>query len=655
MTNLVTSRLGRASALRHSVLGMAVAAALALPQLAVAAEFDTGNEDLSIRWDNTLRANWVKRASGQDKAFLGNVNYDDGDRNFGNGASFLRLDLLSEFDFVWRKELGFRVSAAGWYDGGYTSLDNHSVATQNHLTAGLPTLGLPRFTERYAKGPSGEFLDAFAFARFNIGDAPVNIKLGQTTVFWGESLLFNGAINSIAYSQNPIDVWKGLSTPGAESKELFRPRVGLNVQSTVTDTLSVAAQYFFNWQSFSNQAWRYPESGSYLSPGDPYVWGADSQIVGPNPGLALNPAGPKYSRLWHNRKADITPDENSNNYGLAVRWTPDWAGGTIGAYYRKTYDMQPQAVATPGLAPSVPKGACVAIGGVSLLPAAAPPTLSGPCIINQKATTVSDLAKYGKIGEYNLAFGDKIDIYALSYSRQIAGISMGAELSYRQNMPLLSEAVQVLPGPLVNPLAGQIATTDVPKHGTPGALGDTMHGLVNLLGVIGKTPVFDTASWATELTWSTWTSVTQNEAVFKGRGNAKPGKWTTYDLIDAPDKNYFGLAVNFTPTWFQVLPGVDFYAPLSWSGGISGNSAVTAGGQDGAGSFGVGVAADIHSKYRFDLKYVGFYGQNSKCPRNANSLPKATFCPADSVDVFNGLNATIADRDFVSLTFKTTF
>ena len=28
----------------------------------------------------------------------------------------------------------------------------------------------------------------FAFAKFNVGEAPVNIKLGQTTVYWGEGL-----------------------------------------------------------------------------------------------------------------------------------------------------------------------------------------------------------------------------------------------------------------------------------------------------------------------------------------------------------------------------------------------------------------------------------------------------------------------------------
>jgi len=212
-------------------------------------------------------------------------------------------------------------------------------------------------------------------------------------------------------------------------------------------------------------------------------------------------------------------------------------------------------------------------------------------------------------------------------------------------MPLLSDAVQVMPAPLVNRALGQITTAEVPEHGTPGTLGDTMHGVLNALGVIGETPVFDTASWATELTWMTWLEVNQNEAVFKGRKG--------YDQVDAVDKNYFGLAINFTPTWFQVLPGVDFLAPLSWSQGISGNSAMTAGGQDGSGSFGVGLAADIYSKYRFDLKYVGFYGDNSKCPRVGMANPAT--CVNGAVDLFNGTNSVIADRDFVSLTFKTTF
>ena len=146
----------------------------------------------------------------------------------------------------------------------------------------------------------------------------------------------------------------------------------------------------------------------------------------------------------------------------------------------------------------------------------------------------------------------------------------------------------------------------------------------------------------------TWLDVSQNEAVFRGRKG--------YDQIDAVDKNFFGLGVNFTPTWFQVLPGMDVLMPLSWSQGISGNSAVSAGGQEDAGTFGIGIAADVYQKYRIDLKYVGFYGDYSTCPRpNVTSQPGSCAGNAGSADIYNGLNATISDRDFVSLTFKMTF
>jgi hypothetical protein len=651
MSMKLTGLSQRRNAPGNRARSVAVAVALALPVTAGAFEFDTGNEQLSIRFDNTVRFNVMSRVADEDEAMLANWNTDDGARNFPQGSVFTRLDLLTEFDFVWKRSTGFRVSAASWWDAGYDALDNGSVATSNNLENGLPVLGLDDHTKRYAEGPSGEFLDAFAFARFDVGGAPVNLKVGQTTVFWGESLLFNGAIHGVSYSQNPIDVWKGLATPGAEAKELFRPRVGFNVQSTVTDTLSIAAQYFFNWQSFDNQAWRYPESGSYLTINDALLYGGDSYIVGRNPFAASVAGAPAFLRAW--RGQDIEPEENSGNYGLAVRWSPQWLDGTVGAYYRRTYDMQPQLMLTPGLIPglALPPDQCTAVGG-SPLP-------GNNCIVNKQATTAQDLLAKGRLGEYNVSYGEDIDIFGLSLSKQVAGISLGAELSYRQGMPLLSEPVQVLPDWMFaakKAPAGAIAVSEVPRHGTPGAAGDTMHGLVNVLGLVGDTPVFDAATWSTELTWMTWLDVTQNEAVFKGRGNDKNGRWAAYQLIDAVDKNYFGLAVNITPTWYQVLPGMDLLAPLSWSQGISGNSAVSAGGQEDAGSFGIGIAADFYQKYRFDLKYVGFYGDYSTCPRaNVAAQPGNCSLNNGSVDVYNGTNAIISDRDFISLTFKTTF
>ena len=658
MSKLVTSPVRRGVALRNSVLGMAVATALALPQVAAAYEFDIGGDDLTFRWDNTLRLNIANRVAGQNKDMLANPNYDDGNRNFDTGSIWTRFDVYSEMDMVWKPSwgmLGARVSAAGWWDPGYQSLDNTSVSTQNTLSGGLPTLGLSDYSKRYAEGPSGEFMDWFVFSQFNVGDAPVNVKVGQTTVYWGESLLLGGAVHGISYSQNPIDVWKGLATPGAEVKELFRPRLGFNVNSQVTDHLNVALQYFFNWQQFSNQAYRYPESGTFLSLQDSVVWGADSTIAAANPLYGALPGAQPWLRLWQGKA--ITPDENSGNYGLAVRWDPDWADATFGFYYRRTYDMQPQLVAKPGIATqALPPATCVAAGGIPL-----GATNPAPCALsyNPSAVTPAEFVQYGKYGEYDLAFGSDIDMFGLSLSKNIGGMSLGAELNYRMDMPLLSDPVYAVPQALID--AGQappgsVSLDRLPKNDTPGAKGDTLHGVLNLLGIMGES-IWDTASWSTELTWMTWLDVTQNEAVFKGR-SAKPGQWAAYKYIDAVDKNFFGLAFNFTPTWFQVAPGVDLLAPISWSQGISGNSAITAGGQDGAGSFGLGIALDFNQRYRMDLKYVGFYGDYSKCKNEPVAIcapPNGQPYNGNAVSVFNGTNAIVSDRDFIALTFKTTF
>ena len=346
MSKLVTSPVRRGNALRNSVLGMAVATALALPQVAAAYDFDLGSENLSFRWDNTLRVNLQDRSSGQNKDMMANPNYDDGDRNFNVGSVFTRFDIYSEADLVWKPSwgtLGARVSAAGWWDPGYQSLDNSSLQTENNLKGGVPAFGLSDYADRYAEGPSGEFMDWFLFSSFTVGNAPINVKAGQTTVYYGEALF--AAAHAIAYSQNPVDVWKSLNTPGAELKELYRPRVGFNINSQVTDNLNVAAQYFFNWQQFSNQAWRYPESGTYLTLQDGYLWGGDSIITGRNPLLRLSrrPGG-RWARLCNYAPVpgsptaarsstpacgagkDITPDENSGNYGIARALGPRVGG-----------------------------------------------------------------------------------------------------------------------------------------------------------------------------------------------------------------------------------------------------------------------------------------------------------------------------------------
>ena len=169
---------------RRRANALAIAALFAASSAVQAFDIDTGNPDVQMRWDNTLRYNLGARAQSQDSNIIGSPNYDDGDRNFNKGSLVTnRFDVLSEFDFVYKRQMGFRVSAAGWYDNAYNHLDNTNTATANTLVNGFPVAGvLSDYTKRYAKGPSGEILDAFGFVNFDVADMPVNIKAGQHTV-----------------------------------------------------------------------------------------------------------------------------------------------------------------------------------------------------------------------------------------------------------------------------------------------------------------------------------------------------------------------------------------------------------------------------------------------------------------------------------------
>ncbi|WP_342246364.1 DUF1302 domain-containing protein [Pseudomonas sp. OTU5201] len=525
-----------------------------------AMEIPTGNEDWQVRWDNTPRYTLTRRVESQDKAIINAVNNNDGDRNFDRGFVSNRLDLLSEFDVIYKNKYGMRVSGAAWYDYQYDQdLDNDSPATSNFVKNGVPTVGLTHFADRYFTGPSGEFLDAFVFGGFDIGEVPLDVKAGSHSIYWGESLGLTAFINGIAYAQMPLDIGKGQAIPGIEAKELFRPLNNLSFQVRPTDSLSIAGQYFLDWEQNL-----FPEGGTYLGSSDLNIGGNEgSLIAGPNRFL---------------KGSDVTPDKRGD-WGLSARWSPEWLQGTLGVYYRNFSDRIPQ-------------------------------------LMLKSATPANGVA-----GSYHWAYADDIDLFGISLSQNYGGVSVGAELSYRRNMPLVSTAVPI---------------SILPDDGdTPGARGETLHGVLNLVGVMSGNAIYDSASWSTELAWSHLADVTDGEQFYKGRRG--------YNLIDRADRDAFVLTATYTPTWLQVFPGVDLSMPMVVSSGINGNSPVANGGNEDAGSYSFGVAADIAQKYKAELKYVDFFGDYSKDPKTG------------AVSVANGGAALLEDRGMLTLTLKTTF
>ena len=560
-------RQASAAGIRPSFQVAAVAGAVLLLALscgsARAFEFDTGNTDLSVRWDNTVRYNYANRVESRDPKIGNSAVSDEGTYSFNKGQTVAnRLDLLTELDVTWRKRWGARVSAAGWYDAAYGS---DSRSNPNLPLSAIPSYvnhQYSNYTQRFYNGASGEILDAFVFGGFDLGEVPVNAKLGRHSLYWGESLFLGGNMHSVAYAQNPLDLQKGFATPGVEAKELFRPLNQVSGQAQLTDTLSVSAQYMLEWDSY-----RYPEGGTYLGPVDFAFNGPDRQFISQQLGFAQrgNPSEPK----------------QHGEGGLSARWSPDWLDGSMGFYYRNFADKLPQTF----------------------------------------------LTQVGRnISRYNLIYADNIDMYGMSLAKNIAGISFGTELSYRHNTPLNSTVLGISPG--------------LPTPGdTKGPRGNTFHGLLNAVGVVPKTPLFDTAAWAAEVTWSRWDKVTSGQNLFFAEGFAACAGKDKWD--GCTTKDFFGAAVSFTPTWFQVWPGIDLSAPISYAVGLKGNAATIFGGNQGNGNYSVGLGMDVQQKYRFDLKYIDYIGHYRD---NGTAVTSQ-----------NGFTTLLKDRGFVSLTFKTTF
>ena len=248
---------------RRRVAALAVASALAAAGTAQAFEIPLDNPDFAARWDNTLRYNLGVRAQSQDPAILGAPNFDDGDRNFGNGSVVTnRLDVLSEFDLVWLRKYGVRFSCRRVVRPGLQPTSTTPFnATANTLVNGLPVAGaLSPYTKRYAKGVSGEWLDAFAFANFDLVDTPFNVKVGQHTVYWGDSLLLGGAIHGVSYAPESDRRLEGVRNAGSRSERVV-PAARRDHAAGAADQGPVGGrQWFYNWQ-----ADRIPESGSYLT------------------------------------------------------------------------------------------------------------------------------------------------------------------------------------------------------------------------------------------------------------------------------------------------------------------------------------------------------------------------------------------------------
>jgi len=349
---------------------------------AQAFELDTGNQDLKVRWDNTLKYSNAVRTKSPSAQLTADPNLDDGNRNFGKGIISNRVDLLTELD-VGYKDFGARLSGAAWYDTVYNRTnDNNSPATANAYS--VPH---NRFTgdTRDLHGRNAEVLDAYVFGRFDLDGRQATVRLGKHVVVYGESLFFGG--NGIAGAQAPVNVIKALSVPGSQVKEILMPVPQVSTQIQLTPELSAGAYYQFRWEKL-----RLPGVGSYFSGLDIGGPGAERLLLPPGavpgiPNAALFSTG------------DVKA-KNSGQGGAQLRYRPKGGDTEYGLYALNFHAKTPWVAANPG-------------AGFN------PVT--------------------GQIGTFGFVYPENTKLYGTSFSTTVGDAGVAGEVSVRRNNPLTSQ------------------------------------------------------------------------------------------------------------------------------------------------------------------------------------------------------------------------
>ncbi len=619
--------------MKKKLLAMSVLAAIRTQ--AYAFQFDT-SDDWEIRWDNTVKANVMSRVEKQNKnvyeggrgnSAVGAGLADDADLSVDRsnlGIISTRLDVLSEFDVIWKDDFGFRISGSAWYDHAYKDSDHPSERIQ---TWASPSVSPGKYSDsaedlHYL---GGEILDAFVFGNWYIGDTSLGVRAGRHTIYWGNSLLATGAIAGVGGAMAPVDFMKALSVPGSEAKELFRPTAKLSTVFQVTDNLTLNAYY-----SFEHERYRLPETGTYFSPAEGLTEDTEFATFIAGDPLRVGLEGNK-------DRAD------SDEWGFNLQyWVDAWSLETSFIYLNYVdknlhglhagFDTGQYAYFAAGQGDPLAAGLLGAWNGgcaVGLLEPCPPNT---PDIDPNTGTVV--------LGQSRWLFKDDIDLYAISLAKEIGGISFGADIVLRQDTglaPDLTNSFQRFygaPEGFVGLIEENLPFSYLPGEWDEydssnylGPVGDVWSVVINGIGLLSSGPLWDGGTYIFEATFQMLDKCTE------GCSEGASGDVSLLDYRVYEDRVVSTVGGVFKPTWYQVYPGWDLSAIASISYTIDGEkSPFTFGGDEERGSGSLGLELSIDQKWTVDMRYNAFFGP-----------------------VAAGIGGLLTDRDNVSITAKRTF
>lgn len=442
---------------KHSkkLLAGAIATAL-VASSATGAEFYFGeNKDISLQITSQLSIGSSWRLEEANPYYIGKSNggtgntstTDDGNLNFDKNDAFSQIIKGSHDLNLSKDNYGLFARVKYWYDFELSDGDRPHGNSGNGYTPGEPLSddGFPDF----AKFSGIELMDAYFYAAFDMGDVPVDIRLGRQVVSWGESTFIQGGLNST----NPFDV-NALRRPGASLKEGLLPVGMLFVNAGVTENLSIEAFYQYEWEKTQIDG-----CGTFFSGADFAADGCNFVSVGEFTDQVGLAAG-----LAAKRRADIEPDDGGQ-YGIAFRYfAPELNDTEFGFYHMNIHSRLPLINAIRGSWKGINSALPVFLPHASALQLdAAFPTLAAgaeagvltPEQLGQfgvatvlQSTGVERNTIDGLNPGYSIEFPEDLKYYGLSFATNVSGFALSGEVSYKPDTPIQISGPEILNGVL---------------------------------------------------------------------------------------------------------------------------------------------------------------------------------------------------------------
>ena len=546
-------------------------------------------------WDpaNSQLSNAERRAS----VGRWSVNGDDGNRNYPDGGDLIShtAKFTSELD-VNRGNFGLFTRFTGFYDFENADQDFLSKEAEERV------------------GKDVRLLDLYVWAEHEVGDRFLNWRLGRQVVSWGESTFIQQGIAVI----NPVDV-SAVRLAGSELKEAYEGVNMLYGSIDLTPNLSLEALYMFEYRGIiPDPAGAYFGTNDYGTPGATFLmlgFGApDQPVINPDlyetvclegkydqtdsPWGVVGAAGGCLAAV---PRIDDRDPSDSGQYGVSLRWFAEGLNSTEFGFYFLNYH--------------------------SRLPLA-----SGIAITSALPTNLAP-----GTARYFMEYPEDIQLWGASFNSNIGTWAWSGEVSYRPNLPLQVDDVELLFAALtpLNPVIGapvlrfksQLQGSGENGWFLPGEeiLGWEEHkswqGQTTLLKLFGPNNFLraNQIAFVTEIGFNYVSDLPDKDYLrFNGPGTDTGGgaDYLTGDFrnpITEPtgfaDDFSWGYRLAIRADYNNAIGPVTISPRFAWAHDVSGTTPGPGGSFiDGRKQFTLGVGFNYLNKWIFDLAYTDYSG-----------------------------------------------